>query len=71
MAMIGGSAVANTGLAGAIKAALVAASFDVPATSAPIIDALASAIIVYIQANAETSTTGVTAGGDTAPGTIS
>lgn len=71
MAMIGGSAVANTGLAGAIKTALTGAGYSVPATSATIIDALASAIVTYVAANAEVEVTGVTSGGDTAAGTVS
>ena len=73
MTLEAGSAVAGTGLAGAMAdewESQYPDTFDREA-AAPGIDSMAVAIVDYITANAEVEVTGVQSGGDTASGTIS
>ena len=73
MALVPGDAVKGLGLAGAIANARKEAygsKYNVK-NDAKAINLEAAAIIDYLVANAEVLVTSVTAGGDTAPGTIS
>lgn len=73
MALEAGDALQGTGLAGAIASARKEAygrKYSLK-DDAPGINAEAEAIVDYLVANIEVEVTGVTAGGDTASGTIS